>query len=103
LSSPEHAVRRAPASLSLTAGPAWQTHARGQELERAAPHVVGHVFSRASPVTNKIYFIFIYSVTVLDKFWKNVNLGFYLPKNYEINFVRIYMMCSILEKYELVM
>jgi hypothetical protein len=42
LSSLEHAVRRAPASLSLTAGPAWQTHAHGQEA------FAGHA-TRAGP------------------------------------------------------
>jgi hypothetical protein len=31
---------------------------------------------------------------------ENVDLGFYLLKNHEINFIRIYMMCSILEKYK---
>jgi hypothetical protein len=29
-----------------------------------------------------------------------VDLGFHLLKNHEINFVMIYMMCSILEKYK---
>jgi hypothetical protein len=45
-------------------------------------------------------FHFLIFVTVLSKVWKNEDLGFYLPKNYEINFVRISMMCSILEKYK---
>jgi hypothetical protein len=48
-------------------------------------------------------FHFIYIATEIWLSLENVNLGFYLLKNHEINFVRIYRLCSILEKYEFAM
>jgi hypothetical protein len=43
---------------------------RAGGMAEQAACAVGRVCFRAGPVTNEIYFIFIYSVTVLVKFWK---------------------------------
>jgi hypothetical protein len=90
-----------PLSLSLSG-----LRARTVSVARAggAPRQAARWLGRASKPGRPSFiwdlFHFLIFVTVLSKVWKNEDLGFYLPKNYEINFVRIYMMWSILEKYK---
>jgi hypothetical protein len=82
--------------------------ARGREPEQAAR---GSSPSRGSwaasvvgwPLSGFRILFYFHFYLFCHRFWwclEIVDLGFYLPKNYEINFVRLCMMCSILEKYK---
>jgi hypothetical protein len=102
--------RRSPATaappLRLSLADQWSlpvspTRARAGRPKQAA-RVVGPRPRRGRP-SSELGFGFVFFFHFVTDFYcclENIDLGFYLPKNYEINFVRIYIMCTILEKYK---
>jgi hypothetical protein len=95
--------RRVPVPFHRHAGATclWRARA-GARAGRARASWAASVSGRPSDCSG-LGFGFGLSFHIITDFCcclENVDLGFFWPKNYDINFVRIYMMCSILEKYK---